>query len=220
MQQKIDLKVVKRERLLLLLRMGEEKFYQPLTRTDRITVILYRSGIVLTAVILALSSFFVSKQSPVPAQMGKTVFTLMLLLLYVSTGLSVFFIHLYVNRFHKLLKRLYFVSLICLAALFIVGKGNILALFNNGHAGPLLLLPLSGCIGFITAKEAFCFRLMEGYLIALILPVFLFVLSAGIASSEGAASGLILISILYIVFMVRKAFMPLHYDIGDKSAYV
>jgi uncharacterized integral membrane protein len=35
----------------------------------------------------------------------------------------------------------------------------------------------------------------------------------------GVSSGLVLIAVMLVVFTLRKAFMPLAFDIGDKSAY-
>ncbi len=89
----------------------------------------------------------------------------------------------------------------------------------NKPYGPMLLIPLSLCLGFITAKEAFCFKLMEGYLLAMIMPFYLLLLSAGGMPIKGASYGLILIAAMLLFFTLRKVSMPLHYDIGDKSAY-
>jgi uncharacterized integral membrane protein len=85
--------------------------------------------------------------------------------------------------------------------------------------GALLLLPLSLCLGFVTAKEAFCFRLTEGYILAVLMPAYVFFYSLGAVGGRAAAYGFMLIAALLIFFMFRKIFMPLHYDIGDKSAY-
>lgn len=200
--------------------MGDEYLYQPLTREDKVTVVLYRIGIVMTSLILVCSSLVLVRPALVPQGMESGTFTLLLILLYAATGLSVLFIHLYVSKFHRFLKRVYIAALAALVLLFVLGKGDAYAGFTSGPAGALLLLPLAGCLGFITAKEAFCFRLLEGYLIALGTPLYLLIIAAGAISREGTASGLLVITALYVIFMLRKAFMPLHFDIGDKSAYV
>jgi uncharacterized integral membrane protein len=115
--------------------------------------------------------------------------------------------------------RLYVLSLGCLAALIIIGKGSPADAFMQGSFGPLLLLPLSGCLGFVTAKEAFCFQLFEGYLLAMLMPFALLLVAAGALSGTGAFSALVLIAAMLVLFMLRKVFQPLAYDIGDKSAY-
>jgi uncharacterized integral membrane protein len=200
--------------------MGEQHLFQQLTKEDRITVILYRAGIGASALIVALGSYFTYRfpgngNSPVDG-----IFNILLILLYGAVGLSVFFIHLYVSKFHSTLKKLYYVALLSLVALFVLGNGNAFDVFVQRSYGPLFLIPLSGCLGFITAKEAFCFKLTEGYLLAMIMPGYLLLLSAGAFTGKGAVYGSVLIAAMLIFFTARKIFMPIHYDIGDKSAYI
>ena len=139
--------------------------------------------------------------------------------LYASVGMSVFFIHLYIGKFKSFLKNLYYVSLVCLVVLLSIGKGSLAnALLSEPHS-LLLLLPLSGCLGFVTAKEAFCFQLFEGYLLAMIMPIYLLLISGSILTGRGASYGLVLIAVMLVIFTLRKVTMPIAYDIGDKSAY-
>ncbi len=193
--------------------MGEKQIFQPLTREDRITVVLYRAGIVLSAALIAgLASVSAGPRTGVLAD-G------LLYGLHASIGLCVLFIHLYVSKFKTVLIGLYLLSLGCLAALLFIGRGTPAGAFGQGPYGPLLLLPLAGCLGFVTAKEAFCFRLFEGYLLALFMPACLLLAAAGIMSGRGATSALFLTAGLLIIFTLRKVFQPLAYDIGDKTAY-
>jgi uncharacterized integral membrane protein len=200
--------------------MGEKQVFQPLTREDKITVVLYRTGIVLSAITMSglaylLATAFstaISSDSNRPAD-------LLAYGLYAAVGMSVFFIHLYIGKFHTYLKYLYFASLGCLAVLFVIGNGSLSGGLLQVPYSPLLLLPLSGCLGFVTAKEAFCFKLNEGYLLAMIMPIYLLMVSGGLLQSRGVSYGLVLIAAMLVVFTFRKVFMPIAYDIGDKSAY-
>ncbi|TAL28128.1 MAG: hypothetical protein EPN94_00675 [Nitrospirae bacterium] len=200
--------------------MGEKDFFQPLTKEDKVTVVLYRLGIVLSAIIISIAAYmlFTSSQNQDSASLSTKV-NILLFGLYISVGMSVFFIHLYISKFKKGLIKLYFVSLACLIILFAVGRGNVLGVLINKPYGPMLLIPLSLCLGFITAKEAFCFKLMEGYLLAMIMPFYLLLLSIGSMPIKGSSYGLMLIAAMLLFFTLRKVSMPLHYDIGDKSAY-
>ena len=200
--------------------MGEKQIFQPLTREDRITVVLYRTGIVLSAVLLSSLAYVLATGSPDPASaaisweadvIGSG--------LYASVGMSVFFIHLYIRKIKKFLIGLYVVSLGCLVVLLIIGRGSLAGGLTNVAFGPLFLLPLSGCLGFVTAKEAFCFQLVEGYLLALLMPLFLLLAAGGMLPGRSAAIGMMLIAGLLVLFTTRKVFQPLAYDIGDKSAY-
>lgn len=200
--------------------MGEKDFFQPLTKEDKVSVVLYRAGIVISTILIAVIAYMLFNAPYYQADAAISIkANIMLILLYASVGTSVFFIHLYIGKFHKFLKRAYYISIISLIILFVIGKGDIYWVLVNKTYSPLLLIPLAGCLGFITAKEAFCFKLMEGYLLALIMPLFLFLLSTGAMTTKSATNWTIFIAAMLILFTLRKVFMPIHYDIGDKSAY-
>ena len=206
--------------------MGETEFFQPLTREDKITVVLYRIGIVLSTIFMAIGAFLAvnTALSPdmldLPLILSGLAANIVLLSLYFSVGLSVFFIHLYIGKFYRLLKNIYYLAVVGLGLLFILGSGSPAAmLFRVPPFGALLLIPLSLCLGFITAKEAFCFKLLEGYLLGMLMPAYLFVYGMGMLDHKRAAFGLALIAAMLVLFMFRKVFMPLHFDIGDKAAY-
>ncbi len=206
--------------------MGDTNLFQPLTKEDKITVFLYRTGIFLSTLIISISAFIIfrSLQSEetqfFPFIISGLSMNIMLLVLYFSVGLSVFFIHLYIGQFYRTLKKVYYLAVVCLAVLFFIGHGNpVMPLFRVPPYGALLLLPVTLCLGFVTAKEAFCFRLMEGYILAIMMPAYVFFYSLGALAGKSAAYIFIFIAALLVIFMFRKIFMPMHYDIGDKSAY-
>jgi uncharacterized integral membrane protein len=200
--------------------MGEKQVFQPLTREDKITVVLYRIGIVLSAIIIAGLAVLAWAASHTSSTAGSSVSADVLLYgLQGTVGMCVFFIHLYVGKFKRFLKNLYFISLGCLAALLFIGQGSLSGALMQAPSSALLLLPLTGCLGFVTAKEAFCFQLFEGYLLAMIMPIFLVLVASGVLDGPRSSSGMTLIAAMLVFFTLRKAFMPLAYDIGDKSAY-
>ncbi|HWR72868.1 MAG TPA: DUF2301 domain-containing membrane protein [Nitrospirota bacterium] len=199
--------------------MGEKQEFQPLTREDTITVLLYRVGIVLSAIMMSGLAFFLVTASSRSGAVQSGIEDILLYGLVASVGMSVFFIHLYVRKFKTYLKNLYYINLACLVALLFIGQGSMSGALAQGTYAPLLLLPLSGCLGFVTAKEAFCFQLIEGYLLAIIMPGYLLLVSSGILAGRGAAYGLLLIAVMLVVFTLRKVTMPIAWDIGDKSAY-
>ena len=206
--------------------MGDTNLFQPLTKEDKITVFLYRTGIFLSTLVIGISAFIIFKSLQAndtqgfPFIISGPGLNIMLLILYFSIGLSVFFIHLYIGQFYRTLKKVYYLAVVCLAILFFIGHGNpTVPLFRVPPHGALLLLPVALCLGFVTAKEAFCFRLIEGYILAILMPAFIFFYSVGALSGKSAAYCFILIAVMLVFFMFRKIFMPMHYDIGDKSAY-
>lgn len=200
--------------------MGDKQAFQPLTREDKITVVLYRIGIVVSAIIVSGLAFLLRTALSNSSTAGISPSTDILAYgLYASVGMSVFFIHLYVGSFKRFLKNLFLISLGCLAVLLYIGKGSLFTALSSTPYSPLLLLPLSGCLGFVTAKEAFCFRLFEGYLLAMLMPFYLLMVSSNFLSGQSAFSGLVLIAVLLVIFTLRKVFQPAAWDIGDKSAY-
>jgi uncharacterized integral membrane protein len=198
--------------------MGEKQVIQPLTREDKVTVVLYRSGIVFSTILISGLAYLLAAASSDPGA-SRLPLGMLGYGLYASVGLSVFFIHLYIGKFKTFLKNLYFLSLGCLVALIFLGKGSLADGVAHAPVGPLLLLPLSGCLGFVTAKEAFCFQLFEGYILAMVMPIYLLLVAVSSMSYTAAVYGLVLIAAMLVIFIIRKASMPLAYDIGDKSAY-
>ena len=200
--------------------MGSQQVFQPLTREDKITTMLYRAGIVLSTIIIAGTAYLLvaATSNSVTTGAGLTA-DLLLYAFTASVGMSVFFIHLYVGKLKVFLKNLFFLGLGCLAVLLSMGKGSPAELLAHEPYSSLLLLPLAGCLGFVTAKEAFCFQLFEGYLLAILMPLYLLMVSSSALTGAGLAYGLVLIAVLLVIFTVRKVSMPLAYDIGDKSAY-
>ena len=202
--------------------MGERTYFQPLTKEDKITVVLYRVGIFLSTVVISAAAVVGAMTVFGNYQMNVSSVTvgILLLVLYFSVGLSVFFIHLYVGKFHRILKKIYYAAVLGLIVLFFIGKGDPGGpIFGVPPYGSLLLIPLSLCLGFVAAKEAFCFRLIEGYILAALMPAFILFYSVGVLNQRDAVFGLCLIAAMLVLFMVRKIFMPIHFDIGDKSAY-
>ena len=198
--------------------MGEKQVFQPLTREDKITVVLYRIGIVSSTIIMSALAYMLGEIDSATIRIGPSM-EILAYGLYVSVGMSVFFIHLYVGKFKIYLKYLYFIGVGCLVALLFIGKGSLSGALAREPYNALLLLPLSGCLGFVTAKEAFCFKLIEGYILAMMMPVYLLLISSSQLSGRGATYGLVVITVMLIIFTLRKVFMPIAYDIGDKSAY-
>ncbi len=106
--------------------MGEQQVFQPLTQEDKITTVLYRVGIVLSTVIVAVMAILLQMAASSPDSIRISLWADVLLYgLYISVGLSVFFIHLYIGSFKKFLKNLYYVGLAGLAALLYIGKGSL-----------------------------------------------------------------------------------------------
>jgi uncharacterized integral membrane protein len=206
-------------------RMPEEIISGPLTRKDRISVVLYRTGIGISGLLMLLLGMVMYFNGIVKVSGGVRVTSLsigyggiILILLYLSAGLSVINIHLYIGRLKRFLKGLYFFSLFMLLILFLIGRGNPLYPLFEMPFTAFLLLPLGGVLAFIGAKEAYCFGLLEGYLFAIVF--ILYICLWPMLGNELKIYGLFISSLLCLFLALRKAVMPLSFDIGDKSKYI
>ncbi len=197
--------------------MEERYFLQELTKKDRVSVILYRTGIWFIGLGMLITSILMLS-SPGEIDPENITPSLILYFIYIFTGISVLNIHLYIGRLKRILKGIYYIAIAFLIILIFTGSGNPLSPLTTTPFGGLLLLPLSLCIAFIGAKEAYCFNLIEGFMIALFLP--LYVLLFYNISHDIRIYGLMALSTFVIFLAIRKSVMPLSFDIGDKSKYI
>jgi uncharacterized integral membrane protein len=205
--------------------MPEEIISGPLTRKDRISVVLYRTGIGISGLLMLFLGMVMYFNGIVKVSGEVRVTSLsigyggiILILLYLSAGLSVINIHLYIGRLKRFLKGLYFFSLFMLLILFLIGRGNPLYPLFEMPFTAFLLLPIGGVLAFIGAKEAYCFGLLEGYLFAIVF--ILYICLWPMLGNELKIYGLFISSLLCLFLALRKAVMPLSFDIGDKSKYI
>lgn len=197
---------------------------QPLTLYDRASVVLYRTGIVLFSLLTTVGGIaMVLSLDKITwkdiALTERPIHIFYFLSLYLTIGVSVATIHLYAKRFRKLIRFLYLSALATAVVLFILSGGSPLSFVLGNPLGPVLLLPLAGTAGFIAMKEAFCFRLMEGYLLAIILPAIVLIMSLRTFSPSLTGAMITFTGFLLLYFSWHKVRMPLGYDIGDKSLY-
>ncbi len=196
--------------------MPEEYINQELSKKDKFSVFLYRLGIGLTGLLLLLGGLLMPLKSSEPlATKGAGI---LLISVYVTTGISVLNIHLYLGSLKRFLRGLYIFSLALFGILLFLGAGNPVQPLLTMPLTGLLLLPLGGCIAFIGAKEAYCFNLLEGYLLAILIPSYILLWPQ--MGRDLRIYGLIFSGLLVFFLSLRKAVMPLSFDIGDKSKYV
>ena len=205
--------------------MADPHIQSELTQFDKISVVLYRLGISLMSLSMVSGGlFFLFSQKP--THLLENRFTsIVFILFFVSVGMSSFFLHLYVRSILRVIQSSFVISLIVVLAIqwtqdqsyliFLLQEKGLVGKISTIGFGFLLFASSA-----IAAKEAFCFKLKEGYIYALLtmglfFPLFFFM-----------PQNLKLILTIYIInalmlslLTIRKLIMPLHYDIGDKSKY-
>lgn len=188
-----------------------------ITDQDRLSVQLYRGGLVAAALALALGVMlglgFPEKPNLVQA------ISLCYTLFWLGLGLSLATVHIYLVPLHRLLQ-----------GFWLVGGLASLAL-AHGIDGPLAETVVTQPqtlwgIGFTFAaltglyiKEAFCFNRLETKLLTPLVPLLLLGHLFGLLPVVVEQGLLILWAILFGIFALRKLAQPLVPDIGDKSVF-
>ena len=183
--------------------MADPHHQEDLDGFDRLTVVLYRTGLSVAAIGLAISAT-TSVTAPEWLPLSWFVTT-------ASIALAASSIHLYHRVF-----RWIFGALAWLGLVLQLGSAHVPAALAPWvwHAG---LGFLFATLSAFALKERFCFRipglrwvplLLAGSLPALVLD-----------APEGAALPIGLSSALLGVLAIAKWRMPLHFDIGDRSKY-
>lgn len=188
-----------------------------LTKADRLGVVVYRGGLLFSALCFAVGAIAVLSgyTSPLFLQ-GLTVLFAGFCL---SLGISLATIHIYLAALHRTLQ--YFWVFGCAATLWVMLQSSeplAIAVYQR----PILLLGVGFVFVALTGiffKEAFCFNRLETKFLTLIVPTlllghFFHGLPVSVESGLlGAWAG------LFIVFALRKLFQPIPQDVGDKTVF-
>lgn len=209
--------------------MGDPHIKADLTTIDKISVFLYRGGIVLAALSMIFGAFYFYNQvypsntesislfkDPIPT----TIFWVF----FVSVGTSIFFLHLYNAKLLKIFQSFFIISVLLFTIAFLLKESDLLPLLFEGSG--YLKVIATFALGFtlatlaaIGAKEAFCFKLYEGYVFAILSALLVLIHLTELAPLAFEYWFYLVITILVAIFTFRKMVLPLHYDIGDKTKY-
>jgi len=203
--------------------MGDPNVVSDLTRTDKLSVFAYRTGIIISAFSIAYAAFLLfefMQKGAIP----ENNYSILIFWCFVgSVAVSVSFLHLYSQKILRGIRVFVIIGAALLIVRSIVYGLEINSIFTSaGFVGKLgvagLGFVMAGFSG-IGAKEAFCFKLLEGYLYAILMAILVLLQLFNITSTDFRISMLMVIALLVVFFTIRKMMLPLHYDIGDKSRY-
>jgi len=205
--------------------MGDPNIKEELTTYDKISVTLYRGGIVFSALSLVYAVayfYFGAKDSTSPIFTGSLPFIVFWIFI-ICVDISVSFLHLYSKQVLRIIQGCAAIGTLILLTGFLFFNFSPAPIFySEGFIGKIGLAGLgfvaAGFAG-IGAKEAFCFKLNEGYAYGILSALLVIGHFIGIYTLQIALGFLTVITVLVVVFTIRKLLLPLHYDIGDKSRY-
>ncbi|HAG84303.1 MAG TPA: hypothetical protein DCL61_24900 [Cyanobacteria bacterium UBA12227] len=188
-----------------------------ITESDRVGVIVYRSGLVVAALSFAIGSGLVLWQGNNPTVLS--VLTPLYALFCIGLGVSLVTIHIYLATLHRVLQLFWGIGTIA-AIVLAVQSNEPLALLVYNH--PTVLFGIGFMFAALTGiyfKEAFCFNRFETKFLTPLVPMLLLGHLAGVLPIVGEEVLLGIWAILFMVFAVRKVIQPIPPDIGDKSVF-
>ncbi len=203
--------------------MSENVIYQgqfgefTITDADRLGVIIYRAGLAIAALSLAVGGFlFLSfgATSTVLSWLTVLFFTFSL-----GLGISLATIHIYLAPLHRLLQLFWSIGTLS-AAIIVVKTEEPLALYIYNH--PLSILGIGFIFAALTGiyfKESFCFNRIETKVLTFLVPALFLGHLIGFVPASWEKVLLDIWIVLFLVFAARKSFQQIPPDIGDKSVF-
>jgi len=185
-------------------------------KSDRLGVIIYRTGLAIAALSFAIGSTLVLLD-PHP-----NVFPTLTPLFFCfcgALGVSLLTIHIYLAVLHRVLQIFWAIGTIAAVAIAFTSHTP-LAVTVYEH--PITLLGVGFVFAALTGiyfKEAFCFNRFETKFLTPLVPTLLLGHLSGILPLQWEQIMLGMWAILFVVFAIRKVVQPIPPDIGDKSVF-
>lgn len=187
-----------------------------ITQSDRLGVIIYRSGLMLAALSFAVGSALILL-NPTPANIQ--AITPLYTCFSLALGVSLLTIHIYMVLLHRVLQVFWLIGSI---AAFIFAHADSQPFALTIYSQPLTLLGVGFTFAALTGiyfKEAFCFDRLETKILTAIVPLLLLGHLVGILPTQWEQILLGAWAVLFLVFAVRKSVQNIPADIGDKSVF-
>ncbi|GAC1463313.1 MAG: DUF2301 domain-containing membrane protein [Chamaesiphon sp.] len=187
-----------------------------ISESDRNSVIIYRTGLMVAALSFAIGSTLVLffGYNPVVLKALTPLYACFCLAL----GVSLVMIHIYLGPLHRLLQIFWGIGVAVSAVLAV--RSEPLALFVYNH--PVTLLGIGFTFAALTGiyfKEAFCFNRLETKILTPLVPMLLLGKIAEVLPVQWEQILLGVWAISFVVFALRKVVQPIPPDIGDKSVF-
>ena len=187
-----------------------------ITESDRQSVIIYRTGLMIAALCFAIGSGL-ALFYPQPAAIA--ALTPLYTCFSIALGVSLLTIHIYMASLHRILQVFWIIGSICA---FIFGHSDSQAFAITIYNQPLTILGIGFTFAALTGiffKEGFCFHRLETKILTPLVPLLLLGHLTGILSTPAEPILLATWAIFFLIFAVRKIIQPIPPDIGDKSVF-
>ena len=186
-------------------------------KSDRLGVIIYRTGLAIAALSFAIGSALVL------LDLHPSIFPTLTPLFFCfcgALGVSLLTIHIYLAVLHRVLQIFWAIGAISAVAIaFTSSKPLAVTVYEH----PITLLGVGFVFAALTGiyfKEAFCFNRFETKFLTPLAPTLLLGHLSGILPLQWEQIMLGMWAVLFVVFAIRKVVQPIPPDIGDKSVFV
>jgi len=186
-----------------------------ITDGDRLGVMVYRAGLLVSACCFALATGLALWSGPATLWAVTPLYGCF----WLALGISLMTIHIYLVPLHRLLQVFWLIGGVTSGAIALL-QPEPLARYIYNH--PLTLLGVGFTFAALTGiyfKEAFCFNRLETKLLTPLVPLLLLGRLMGILPSHWEQILLAVWAGFYLVFALRKLFQKIPDDIGDKSVF-
>jgi uncharacterized integral membrane protein len=188
-----------------------------ITDADRREVILYRAGLAIAGLSLAIGVGLILGigNDPLVLQLLTPLF----MLFSAGLGLSLWTIHIYFKVLHRVLQLFWLIGSIS-AVVFTIYSAEPLAVFV--YQQPFSILGVGFVFAALTGiffKEGFCFGRLETKLLTPLLPALLLGHMFSFLPVSIEQAMLVAWAVLFLVFAFRKLIQAIPPDIGDKSVF-
>lgn len=184
-------------------------------QSDRLGVIVYRTGLAIAALSFAMGSILVLR-------FDSNIFPALTPLFFCfcgALGVSLLTIHIYLAALHRLLQIFWAIGTISAVAI-AVNSTSPLAVTVYEH--PMTLFGIGFVFAALTGiyfKETFCFNRFETKFLTPLVPILLLGHLSGILPIQWEQIMLGTWAVLFVIFAIRKVVQPIPPDIGDKSVF-
>lgn len=188
-----------------------------ITDRDRREVMVYRSGLFVSALCFAISVglMFWPPTTPEKLQFISLLYSVFCL----SLGVSLLTIHIYLKPLHRVLQIFLLIGVITSVA---IAHADAEPFALTVYHQPFTILGVGFTFAALTGiffKEAFCFNRLETKFLTPLVPVLLLGHLVGWLSTQVEQVLLVGWAVLFMVFAIRKLLQPIPPDIGDKSVF-
>jgi uncharacterized integral membrane protein len=186
-------------------------------KSDRLGVIVYRSGLTVAAFCLAIATILVMTSPTNATALNAIGFLYTIFCIALAVSLAT--IHIYLAPLHRLLQVFLGIGIVSSV---VIGWQNPepLALYVYNH--PLTLFGVGFTFAALTGiyfKEGMCFNRLETKLLTPIVPLLLLGHLFGFLPLVLEQTLLMIWATLFMIFAVRKILQEIDPDIGDKSVF-